>query len=387
MPSRRQFIRTAALGAAATTVLPSLLKAAPENSQNAQPATPGTKESGLIDLHSHWFSPASVEILSKRSNGPKFTTNEKGERFLARSGVASPGGGNFPLGPQWFDLEARVKHLDEQGVAHQLISWPTTLGVDAAINAEEARELWGAYNTDLGAAVQKYASHLSGVATLATADPEWSAQELDRAHDKLGLIGGVLPANVFATLEGAKRLTAIFEAAQKHKSLIYLHTGSGHPSIPGQPDWKHTDTNGPRGSLDNIYNFAAATITLAYSGFLDAYPDVTVQIAQLGGSGGIALIEELGRAAAPRSKEPTAAKFRQIYLDTGAGGRGSEAIALAVRVIGADRVVFGTDYAPGPSVAPVIANINASPLTAAQRRAVFTETPRQLLVSKGVKLA
>jgi len=387
MSSRREFLRTAALGAAATTVLPNLLKAAPENSQNVEPPTPGAKRSGLIDLHSHWFSPASVEILSKRTSGPNFTTNEKGEHFLSRSGVASPGGANFPLGPQWFDLEARVKHLDEQGVAHQLISWPTTLGVDAAITAEEARELWGAYNTDLGAAVQRYSSHFSGVATLATADPEWSARELDRAHDKLGLIGGVLPANVFATLEGAKKLTAIFETAQRHKSLIYLHTGSGHPSIPGQPDWKHGDTNGPRSSLDNIYNFAAATITLAYSGFLDAYPDVTVQIAQLGGSGGIALIEELGRAAAPRSKEPTSAKFRQIYLDTGAGGRGSEAIALAVRVIGADRVVFGTDYAPGPSVAPVIANINASPLTSAQRHAVFTETPRQLLIAKGVRLA
>jgi hypothetical protein len=81
MSSRREFLRTAALSAAATAVLPHLLKAAPENSQNAQPATSGPREFGLIDLHSHWFSPASVEILSKRSSGPKFTTNEKGSVF------------------------------------------------------------------------------------------------------------------------------------------------------------------------------------------------------------------------------------------------------------------------------------------------------------------
>ncbi len=61
---------------------------------------------------------------------------------------------------------------------------------------------------------------------------------------------------------------------------------------------------------------------------------------------------------------------RREFLRTtalGAGGRGSEAIALAVRVFGADRIVFGTDYAPAPSVAPVRENILRSP--ADRRRA------------------
>ena len=139
-------------------------------------------------------------------------------------------------------------------------------------------------------------------------------------------------------------------------------------------DAKKTDTTLPGRPVTALY------------GFETAYQDVPRSIAQLGGSGGIALVEELARTAAPRSKEPTAAKFRQIYLDTGAGGRGPEAIALAVRVFGADRIVFGTDYAPQASVAPVIANIVQSPLTAFQRRAVFTDTPRALLASTGVKL-
>jgi predicted TIM-barrel fold metal-dependent hydrolase len=187
-------------------------------------------------------------------------------------------------------------------------------------------------------------------------------------------------------LEGAKFLDPVFEVAQKHQSHVYLHTGGGSPSIPGQPEWRHGDSPGPRGSLDNLWNFAAATITLAYTGFLDAYPDVTVQVAQLGGSGGIALVEELAREAGGRSGPPTPGKFRQIYLDTGAGGRGPEAIALAVRVFGPERVVLGTDYAPQASVVPVIANVNRSPLSAAQRRAVLVETPRQLLESKGVRI-
>ena len=385
MSTRRAFLRTTVVAATAATTL----GRAADSRPSAPAVTP--PKSGLIDLHSHWFSPASVELLSKRAEAPKFTVNAKGERFLQRPGGAAAEGGAgaaaFPLGDQWFNLDARLAHLDEQGVAHQLISWPTTLGVDAAISAEEARPLWAAYNDELAGVVRKHPRRFSGVATLASADPEWSARELARAHDQLGLIGGVLPVNVFATLEGAKHFAPVFAAAQKYKSHIYLHTGYGHPGIPGQPPLnKHADSAGPRGSLDNIWNFAAATITFAYSGFLDAYPDVTVQIAQLGGSGGIALVAELARSAAGRGPA-NPGKFDQIYLDTGAGGRGPEAIALAVRVFGADRIVFGTDYAPGPSVAPVIAAIDRSPLTDAQRRAVFTDTPRRLLASKGVKLA
>lgn len=384
MNSRRHFLRATAVAASAAATLPALSRAA-----GARSAAPAPKR-GLIDLHTHWFSPGSVEFLSKRSAGPKFIVNARGEKFIERTGAlaAAPGGGqNFPLGDQWFDIAARLRHLDEQGVAHQLLSWPTTLGVDPTLTATEARTLWKIYNDELSGVVHRHASRLSGLATLATIDPEWSARELARAHDQLGLIGGVLPVNVFATLEGAKRFAPVFAAAQKYRSHLYLHTGYGHASVPGQPPLnRHADSAGQRGSLDNIWNFAAATITFAYSGFLDAYPDVTVQIAQLGGSGGIALVVELARSATARGPG-NPGRFDQLYFDTGAGGRGPEAIALATRVFGPERVVFGTDYAPGPSVAPIIANVDQSPLSAAQREKIFTANARDLLARKGVKFA
>jgi len=361
--TRRQFLRRAALGAAAAGAVPGL-------------------------LHSHWFSPRSVEILSRHQSGPRFVTNEKGDRFLDHPGadLPRPAGGRFPLGEQWFDLGLRLRHLDAHGVRHQLVSWPTTLGVDAGITPAEARELWGAYNEDLSAAVAQHSDRLSGVAVLASGDIAWSARELERAHGELGLIGAVLPVNGFATREGADRFAPIFAVAQKHRSHIYLHTGYANASIPGQPPhWRHQDSRAARGALDNAWNFTASTITLAFSGFLDPYPDVTVQIAQLGGSGGIALVAEAVEEGADRNGvTDVAEKFRNIYLDTGAGGRGPQAIALAVRVFGADRVVFGTDFAPQASVAPVIENIRKSPLTGEERQKILVDNPRRILAAKGV---
>ena len=372
--TRRQFLRHTALGAVAAGTLPALVRAQ-------------TAEAGLIDLHSHWFSPRSVEILSRSPSGPRFVTNEKGEKFLDRLGGDLPAPrGRFPLGKQWFDIEARLRHLDENGIRRQLVSWPTTLGVDAAITPDEARVLWAAYNEDLSAVVNRHSDRLSGVAALASGDIAWSARELDRAHDQLGLIGAVLPVNGFATLEGARAFAPIFAVAQKHKSHIYLHTGYANPKVPGQPPhWRHRDALAPRAALDNAWNFAASTITLAFSGFLDSYPDVTVQIAQLGGSGAIALVAEAVEQSADRNGiTHLSEKFRQITLDTGAGGRGPQAIALAVRVFGAERIVFGTDYAPQPSVRPVIENIENSPISAADRQKIFTDNPRRILTAKGV---
>jgi 5-carboxyvanillate decarboxylase len=384
MKTRREFLQLGAL--AASAVLPGRLLA----QSTTVPAPDGTPDGGLFDLHNHWISPAALEILSTRTVGVRYVTNEKGERTLVRPNAPAPVQRGRPPGPrgtQMFDgPEVRLRHLDQHGVQRQLISWPTTSNVDPDLTADEARLLWAAYNDDLSGLVRKHPDRFSGVAALSTLDLEWSAGELARAHEKLGLIGGVLPANGFVTLEGAKAFAPVFATAQKYKSHIYLHTGYANARIPGQPAQPdHHDSLAARASLDNLWNFTAATITLAFSGFLDAYPDVTVQVAQLGGSGGIGLVAEAVRLSADRyGAGDTTGKFRRIYLDTGAAGRGPEGIALATRVFGPEQILFGTDYGASPSVVPVIENLQHSPITDQDRRKIFRDNARTLLASKGV---
>lgn len=339
----------------------------------------------IIDLHSHWFSPTSVALLSARSFGARIERLPDGALALHRptAGVARA---PFVLGAQWFDNDARIAHLDAVGVRHQLISWPTTLGVDPALDAEDAKPIWRAYNDELAQVVDARRARLSGLAALSTADIPWSRDEFVRASDDLGLIGAVLPVNGFASLAGARTFAPIFEEAQRRKSHIYLHTGYAHPSVPGQPAVVlHADSEGARGALDTAWHFAAAVITLAFTDFLDAYPDVTVQVAMLGGSGAIALIAEQ-IAEAPQRFGGAPPRWNRILLDTGAAGKGPQAIALAANVLGADRVVFGSDYAPAPSIAPVIANVNAAPIDPQARQRILVDNGLALLRAKGVDL-
>ena len=215
MNVRRQFLRTTTASLAAAS-FSKLLRAAPYEPQEGPAASPAT----VIDWHAHWIGPTVVDLLSKRTTPPRYVVNEKGEIFqIARAGDA-PVSGRRPQSPVWFDAEARLRDLDQAGVQRQVLSF-VGAAYDNVLAPEDARPLWRAQNDDLGALVKKHPNRFSGLATLPTANPQWAAEELERAHRELGLIGATLPLDAFVSLEGARALAPIFVVAQKYRSHIF----------------------------------------------------------------------------------------------------------------------------------------------------------------------
>lgn len=340
-----------------------------------------------IDLHSHWFSPSTVRLLSARRQGIRIERAADGQTVLVR-GVRDGLPDRFPLGPQWFDIERRLAHLDEVGIVHQLISWPTTLGLDPLSAPGSLHPLWQAYNDDLARLLRDHPGRFSALAALSTSDIPWSVRELSRAHDEGGLIGAVLPVGVFASSESAQQLRPLLETGQRHRSHFYLHTGLGHATVTGQPAQPTLDDIGPiRAALATASTFANAVFTLLYTDVLDAYPDVTVQLAMLGGSGIFANLLEQFLAAPQRYGDvDISARLARLTFDTGAAGSGSEAITQVARLIGAERLVLGTDYAPLPDARSVIQNIYRTSLDSTAQQAIFYDNPARLLRGKGVPL-
>lgn len=343
METRRQFIQYAAAGAIGLAAAAYGLDAeadAPAIDSDRAPAN-------TIDWHTHWLSPTSVELLKKRTSGPRIETNADGSLSFI-SDIS--GGSGLKLAPEFTDVDARLRHLDSVGVSRQIISWPTTLGVDAAIDAVEARELWSAYNNELADLVKAHPARFSGLAALPTSDISWAAAELERAHSSLGLVGAVLPVGAFQSREGGQRLADVLAVAQKHGSHIYLHTGPARPEIPGQitlstaPD----DAPGARATLERSLTFARAIVTLTQTDILDPYPDVTVQIAMLGGAAPV-LSSWLSHNPRGVKSGPESRLFDRVYVDTGVFGRSPELVAFAADVLGADRVLFGSDFPLAPT--------------------------------------
>jgi predicted TIM-barrel fold metal-dependent hydrolase len=363
MTTRRAFLQTTTLGLAGSAL--------------AQPPSPAS----LIDFHAHWIGPHVVELLSRRT---------------------SP---RPPQGQGWFDTEARLRQMDEAGVQRQVLSYDGA-SYDGVMSPDEARPFWRAQNDDVAALVKKHPARFCGLATLPTANAAWAADELQRAHQELGLIGATLPLDAFVSLAGARALAPIFAVAQKNRSHIFVHRGAASADIPGrQPEVGAANpyfgltalvegapmsTTMPgdyppaRVLLATATHLATGVITLALTDFLDAYPEVTVQVAMMGGA--ISYVAEQIQMAAEEARQPIPAKrFRSIYLDTGQSGRGPRGIALASKVFGADRILFGTDSGPNSLVAQTIASVRQAALTAEEKQQILVGNGRRLLEARGIK--
>lgn len=340
----------------------------------------------VIDWHAHWFSPRLVERLRLRAAAPRIHEDAEG-RTVFTTGL--PGSvGVLPVTPGFVSVDERLGHMDRHGVDRQLLSWPTTLGTDALLPTADAKLLWRDYNDDLGSLVAERPDRFLAVAALPTGDPEWAAAELDRAHRELGLIGAVLPVGAFFSLEGARHLTPIFEVAQRHRSHIYLHTGPASAGIPGQlriPPPGPGEPARPRWLLDSYSHFAGGVFTLAFTDFLDPWPDVTVQVAMLGGATaflaeGVDAMARGGSPEFPKLADPRAA-LRRLYYDAGVVGRGARTLSFSVEALGADRILFGSDY-PLPGADTAYRALAEADLSDGERRQILSTNGEALLAAR-----
>jgi predicted TIM-barrel fold metal-dependent hydrolase len=259
------------------------------------------------------------------------------------------------------------------------------LGLDATIPLEELRPLFRAFNDELAGVVHRYPDRFLGVAALPSADPVWAAEELARGHRDLGFIGGSLPLNAFATLEGARTLAPLFAVAQKHRSHFFVHRASASSLVPGQPAVViPRDTDYARWTLISNSHLAAGGITLGLTDFLDPYPDVTVQIVMLAGFLPY-LLDSIVPAAEKAGVKDPLARLRRLYIDPGPYSRIGDWVELAAAKLGADRILFGSDYGvnggANGDIGPALATLDAA-LTPGQRQLIYVDNSRKLLESK-----
>jgi predicted TIM-barrel fold metal-dependent hydrolase len=389
--SRRQFIRTAALGSAVLTAVPSLLRSAPTAADaTASPATPHTTDGlkPLVDWHSHIVTPGELKFLSGRSQAPRVYTDATGKTVFQNvttvSAAAREAAQAVPS-----DLPSRITHLANSGIQRQLLTYTVAIGYDATLPVEELRPFFRGLNDELAAVVRAHPDRFFGVAALPTADPKWAAEELTRAHRELGLIGAALPLNAFATLEGACTLAPLFARGQELNSHFFLHRAPASAIVPGQPPLiVPNDTESIRWSVISNTHLVNGALTLGLTDFLDPYPDVSVQVIMLGGF--LPYLIDSIVAAGPKLgiKDPLA-RLRRIYLEPGPySGSNAEWVDYAARKFGADRILFGTDYGVGGGksadrLTPSVAALDAA-LTPQARQLIYVDNTRRLLKAKGL---
>jgi aminocarboxymuconate-semialdehyde decarboxylase len=102
-----------------------------------------------------------------------------------------------------------------------------------------------------------------------------------------------------------------------------------------------------RNLLGNPVEIGIAAASLIYGGVLDEFPKLDVMLPRAGGNlpFGIGRFDRNARVRkdAQTTKEPPSAYLRRFYCDSII--ESAEILTSLVRLMGADRIVFGTDYA------------------------------------------
>ena len=323
--------------------------------------------SGAIDIHAHYYG-GLTGILRRRTTRP-FIADDAAGRPVLHAMTA-----DTVLGPSYTDIATRIAYLDGAGIATQVMSFPGALGLDV-LPAEVSVPLVAEFNGHLADVCRASNGRLLGLAGLPLADMSASVAEMRRVRLKLGHLGVILPGNSFLSIAQAETLAPVFAAADEVGALIVIHPGLAVGEAAPAP---YSDSSVYRASALNLQaSLAHMALTLVLGGFVDRYPNVTFHVVNLGGTLPFILerIDAIAESRFPGEPFPVET-LRRMTFDT--ASLGPRALEVAVKVLGADRLMLGTDY-PIFVPDPVRVTLEAAAITPAERARVASGTARELI--------
>jgi len=292
----------------------------------------------MIDMHAHWRPAELTAALRERTREPRIVRNTAGDEVLKTRN------GEEPLSQAFDEAAFHVTRMDRQGVSTSVLS---LLGGFCWIEAqpvEVSLPLCKMVNDRLSAICQEHPGRFAAFAALPLADMKAAASELERAMKLPGIIGTQVPGNAFATRKDAEAMRPIMEAAHKNHGVIFIHygprPGDAFPRVPSDVD----NARRRNGTLDMQATLSSVMVTLCLTDFLDAYPDASVVVHNLGGNipYEIERMDHRCLLDTPNEELPSA-RFRRSKVLVDCNSFGSRAIEAAVDLYGADRIVCGTD--------------------------------------------
>jgi len=237
----------------------------------------------------------------------------------------------------------RVASLARRDVALQLIgpppgfvAWPggaADVGYARALNEHGAR------------IAAQGAGRLEVMATLAMGEPERVAYELERAVDLYGCRSALLPSSAAGAPLDAPQFAALFSTAERLGLLLFMHPVSAETPA-------RFPLYGVQVLVQWPFETTLAVTRMIFEGVFDRHPGLQLLLAHSGGN----LIFLKGRLNSAYEAEGWEADpyyrknvtkapgeyYRQIFFDTCA--LSPESVDFTIRIAGADRVMFGTDY-------------------------------------------
>lgn len=288
----------------------------------------------IIDVHTHAYTRQYLALLRAKGGAYslKVRPDDKEEIFRGATPVAFPQPGHF-------DYDLRLKDMDENRIDTAIVSLtcPNCYWGGEDTSLEVARDS----NDSMAAARQKYPGRILWYASLPWEYPQRAVEELKRCTDK-GASGVMVLANVQGRSLTEPFFSPIWQAIDDRKLPVLVHPT--HPPGAELMDMGQYDLAWSVGFMaDTTLCFAR----MIFDGFLDLYPNLKLIASHGGGTlpylvGRFDKGDEVELPARRRIKAPPSAYLKRLWYDGICYS--PQALSYLVSVVGAERVLYGTDY-------------------------------------------
>lgn len=239
-------------------------------------------------------------------------------------------------------LEQILADLDEAGVDKALLKLP---GCQEWISLETCKK----FNDGMANFANRSNGRLIPLAVVPPIASQSVYDEIDRCRSQLGIRNIQMTTHYETDYLDAERFAPFFEKLNEQETTIYIH----HSPIPVEYGCLY-DYNNLRRSYGRCADQTVAICREVFSGFFDKYPNLKMVHSMLGG--GFFAIASMMFPQQAKSKEkiqrfatqPNSVKERfinHIFFETShAQPWGKDALECAVKIFGADHIIWGTSY-------------------------------------------
>jgi aminocarboxymuconate-semialdehyde decarboxylase len=242
-----------------------------------------------------------------------------------------------------WDPERRVEEMDRLGVDVQLVS-PTDCFYQYRLAPATTAAIAADCNDEVAEMVRDRPGRFRGLGTLPLQDIELTIREMERSIGELGLRGFMIDDHVNGLTYDDPTFEPFWATAARLNAFIFVHQGR-----PTSVTYRIRDYFLPN-SIGNLVDRTITFSALVYGGVMDRHPGLTVCLGHAGGYVPYAVDRlDKGWSAFPDSRGATLDRpstyLRRFYYDTVTYT--DRNLRFLVDMVGADRVVFGTDW-PAP---------------------------------------
>jgi len=322
-----------------------------------------------IDLHSHFFPVDALQNPGRyESHAPKLVLEK--DKLSVTSQIGVRGG----LGPGAYDPAVRIKALDQMSIDMQAIS-PSPILLFYWEEPEVAAHFSRRQNEAIQTVVEKFPDRFVGFGSV----PLQSVPEAIAVAEEAKSMG--LKGLEIGNAVGEKPLDdpsfePFFTTVQKLEMLLFVHPleGGGDPGDPLAP------------ILGNVLQFTYRTTMMIermiLKGMFEQYPNLRLCLSHGGGllafniwrlDHSYGLRPELKRSVPQKPSD----YLRRFYFDTIV--HSVAALEFLVKIVGADRVVIGTDYPMGMGDFEPVKKLAEANLTAAERELILGQNSLRAL--------